>query len=72
MKEILKNWSNWIREYKSSYNNIEELTKAFNNYVYDFLKNNAKLDEKLIKQYYAANPPYMSVAGLLRYWDNNK
>ena len=72
MKDMLQNWSNWIRKHKSSYHNIEELTEAFNKYVYNFLKNTSQLDEKLIKQYYAANPPYMSVAGLLRYWDNNK
>ena len=61
--------NNWIKEKKSKYDNIEDLTEAFNKYVYNFLKNKAQLDEKLIDQYYAANPPYMSVAGLVRYWD---
>ena len=31
----------------------------------------AKINDELIKQYYAANPPYMSVAGLKRYWEKN-
>jgi len=69
MKNILKDWAYWIKEKKSKYDNIEDLTEAFNKYVYNFLKNKAQLDEKLIDQYYAANPPYMSVAGLVRYWD---
>ena len=37
-----------------------------------FLKDEAKINSKLIEQYYTANPPYMSVSGLLRYWDKKK
>ena len=69
---MLKNWGDWIKENKSSYNSVEKLTENFNEYVYDFLKNKKKLNKKLIEQYYAANPPYMSVTGLLRYWNKKK
>ena len=31
--------------------------------------NSQKIDDKLIYQYFAANPPYMSVSGLKRYWE---
>ena len=72
MKFMLKNWGDWIKENKSSYNSVEKLTEKFNEYVYDFLKNKKKLNKKLIEQYYAANPPYMSVTGLLRYWNKKK
>ena len=71
MKNILKNWADWIKEKKSRYDNIEDLTNAFNDYVYDYLKNKHRLDENLIDQYYAANPPYMSVSGLIRYWEKS-
>ena len=72
MKFMLKNWGDWIKENKSSYNSVEKLTENFNEYVYDFLKNKKNLNKKLIEQYYAANPPYMSVTGLLRYWNKKK
>ena len=41
----------------------EILTKNFNEYVYKKMQA-AKINDELINQYYAANPPYMSVAGL--------
>ena len=48
----------------------EILTKNFNEYVYKKMQA-AKINDELINQYYAANPPYMSVAGLKRYWEKN-
>ena len=68
MKKRLENWSLWIKKNRSN-NNIEVLTGKFNEYVNTFLKDEAKINSKLIEQYYTANPPYMSVSGLLRYWD---
>tara|TARA_A100001011_G_scaffold100698_2_gene106082 strand:+ start:2442 stop:3329 length:888 start_codon:yes stop_codon:yes gene_type:complete len=68
MKKRLKSWSLWIKK-NSSNNNTEELTEKFNKYVSAFLRDEAKISNKLIEQYYTANPPYMSVSGLLRYWD---
>ena len=68
MKKRLENWSLWIKKNRSN-NNIEVLTGKFNEYVNTFLKYEAKINSKLIEQYYTANPPYMSVSGLLRYWD---
>ena len=50
--------------------NDEILTKNFNEYVYKKMQA-AKINDELINQYYAANPPYMSVAGLKRYWEKN-
>ena len=44
--------------------------KKFNEYVYKKMQA-AKINDELINQYYAANPPYMSVAGLKRYWEKN-
>ena len=67
LKKILWDWANWIKTNKNKFNDMNTLTEAFENYVKDFLKN-LNLSENLINQYYAANPPYMSVSGLLRYW----
>ena len=44
MKFMLKNWGDWIKENKSSYNSVEKLTENFNEYVYDFLKNKKNLN----------------------------
>ena len=68
MKKILWDWANWIKTNKNKFDDMNTLTEEFENYVKDFLKN-LNLSENLINQYYAANPPYMSVSGLLRYWN---
>ena len=68
LKKILWDWANWIKTNKNKFDDINTLTEEFENYVKDFLKN-LNLSENLINQYYAANPPYMSVSGLLRYWN---
>ena len=71
MKKILWDWANWIKKNNNKFDDIDTLTKEFKNYVNDFLKS-LNLSENLINQYYAANPPYMSVSGLLRYWNKKK
>ena len=68
LKKILWDWANWIKKNNNKFDDIDTLTKEFKNYVNDFLKS-LNLSENLINQYYAANPPYMSVSGLLRYWN---
>ena len=67
LKKILWDWANWIKN-NNKFNDVETLTKEFKNYVNDFLIS-LNLSEDLINQYYTANPPYMSVSGLLRYWN---
>ena len=68
MKKILWDWANWIKKNKDKFDDVDTLTEKFKNYVNNFLKN-LNLSENLINQYYTANPPYMSVSGLLRYWN---
>ena len=60
----------WINEKRKIFLDDETLTKNFNEYVYKKMQA-AKINDELINQYYAANPPYMSVAGLKRYWEKN-
>ena len=66
----LSDWSLWIKENRTIFFDDEILTKKFNEYVYKKMQA-AKINDELISQYYAANPPYMSVAGLKRYWEKN-
>ncbi|ANQ48730.1 MBL fold metallo-hydrolase [Flammeovirga sp. MY04] len=58
--EIVKNYS------ENDYS-LEKMEELFTTYVNNELKSLGLKDEAL-KQYDAANPPFMSVAGLLRYW----
>ena len=66
LKSCLWDWANWFKNKKNENKDIELLTKEFNAYVHESLVNKG-LSKILIEQYYAANPPYMSVTGLLRY-----
>lgn len=70
LRIALSDWSLWIKEKSKIYLDNRTLTEKFNAYVYDKIKQ-TKISSKLIDQYYAANPPYMSVIGLKRYWEKN-
>ena len=70
LRLALSDWSLWINEKRKIFLDDEILTKNFNEYVYKKMQT-AKINDELINQYYAANPPYMSVAGLKRYWEKN-
>lgn len=66
LKEILNNWANWVREKWESGLSAEEITPLFKAYTMYQLKVKGVSDHGL-KQYEAANPSWMSVAGLIRY-----
>ena len=67
LRDELQSWSLWIKE-KNQLIDKNILTKKFNEFVYLNMKSK-NISEKLIRQYFAANPPYMSVSGLIRYWE---
>ena len=67
LKSILQDWSGWMKEKWESGQTPEEITPQFVEYSGAQLRN-AGVDEEGIKKYEAANPPWMSVAGLIRYW----
>ncbi len=60
-------WSEWIREHWKNGKSIEEVTPVFQEYVdqelVDFGSSRAVRD-----RYQMANPAWMSVGGLFRYW----
>lgn len=67
LEEELDNWANFIKPYFDNQIDIETTTKNFVNFVNEnYLK--FGLTEKEIKIYDYANPSWMSVTGLLRYW----
>lgn len=70
MKELqfmLKDWSEWMKEKWESGLSNEEITPLFVDYTKEQLRSKG-VSEHGLKQYEAANPPWMSVAGLVRYW----
>ena len=67
LKYILSDWSNWIKVRWEAGESAEELTPQFVEYTNKQLIE-AGADKETVKRYEAANPPWMSVAGLIRYW----
>ena len=63
----LINWADWIRESMEGGRSAEEMVPDFTAYVKNQLVADGA-DDKVIEQYEAANPSWMSVAGLMRYW----
>ena len=63
----LLNWADWVRENMQGGLPAEAIAPEFIVYVKQQLQAHGASDE-LIQQYEAANPSWMSVAGLMRYW----
>lgn len=63
----LIDWADWVREKMEAEASTETITPDFVAYVKNQLRAQ-EASEELIKQYEAANPSWMSVAGLVRYW----
>mgnify|MGYP001203521554 CR=1 FL=1 len=71
LKATLKDWSEWMKPYALNRSTIEEITPLFQTYVSDQLRK-ARLSEEDIRRYEAANPSWMSVSGLVRYWSKKQ
>ena len=67
----LLSWSQWMLPHFEKKTPPEEVTPLFQQFVKGELVA-AGLDEVGIQQYEAANPSWMSVAGLLRYWTKKR
>ena len=68
VQEALDDWAMWVKEEWKTGNNPELITEKFKNYVRSQLVNSG-VGEEGLNQYEAANPAWMSVAGLIRYWN---
>ena len=67
LEKRLMDWSNWIHNKMELGQGVEETVPEFKNFVARQLTEMG-VGEEAIRQYEAANPSYMSVAGLMRYW----
>lgn len=67
LSEILDDWANWIKPLFESGTPEKETIPKFMAYTQEQLKSQG-CGPELIKVYEYANPSWMSVAGLYRYW----
>jgi len=70
LKELerrLMEWSNWIRAKMELGQTAEETVPEFKLWVANQLRQEG-VSDTAIQQYEAANPSWMSVSGLMRYW----
>lgn len=67
LKEILHDWANWMKPHYEKQSKPEEITPLFIAYTNDQLREFG-VSESDISRYDKANPSWMSVMGLLRYW----
>lgn len=67
LRKVLNDWADWIKVRWEAGATAEELTSEFVEYTNNQLRA-AGASEETVKKYEAANPPWMSVAGLIRYW----
>lgn len=67
LEKTLDSWSNWIKPYFEKNTDQKEVIPIFMEFTQQQLKNKG-CDNDLIQVYEYANPSWMSVAGLYRYW----
>lgn len=64
---MINDWAEWMRKPWEAGRGVGELVPEFKAYAAQQLREKG-LSEYAINQYEAANPAWMSVAGLMRYW----
>lgn len=67
LRDRLHHWANWIKPFHDQEKSVAEITPLFQEMVKEDLIANGVNSEDMAK-YEAANPSWMSVTGLLRYW----
>lgn len=67
LETVLWDWANWMKPHFDNGTNQQEVVPKFMEYTKQQLLNHG-LTEAEVAQYEAANPSWMSVAGLMRYW----
>lgn len=67
LKAILWDWANWIKPHAAAGESAANITPKFQAYVAEQLRSHG-IEGELAARYESANPAWMSVAGLLRYW----
>lgn len=67
LKEMLHDWANWMKPHYENNADPKEITPKFIEYTNNQLRDFG-VSERDISSYDKANPSWMSVMGLLRYW----
>lgn len=67
LENILWDWANWMKPHFENGTEQSEIVPQFMAYTSKQLSDFG-LSKSVIQQYEAANPSWMSVAGLMRYW----
>ena len=67
LERMLDDWSQWMKEYHGQEIDQQKVTQKFMAYTRKQLEEKGLLPED-VQRYEYANPSWMSVAGLLRYW----
>jgi glyoxylase-like metal-dependent hydrolase (beta-lactamase superfamily II) len=71
LEHRLLSWANWMLPHFEAQTPSEEISPLFQAWVKSELESFG-LDEIVSERYEAANPAFMSVAGLLRYWKKKR
>jgi len=71
LSTCLTNWAEWMKPYAIQNEDIQTIIPKFQAYIADQLRDFG-LSESSVRQYETANPSWMSVAGLMRYWKKIK
>ncbi len=64
----LKKYAAWMEPHAEAGQELDKITPAFVEFVDVDLREAGVTDKAQLAAYQAANPPWMSVAGLVRYW----
>lgn len=67
LEKRLLDWAGWMKPFADRQEQPEAVVPLFKKFVADELTA-CGVDEEGLRRYEAANPAFMSVAGLLRYW----
>ena len=68
LEYILQDWANWMKPYFDNKTPQHEITPIFQNYAGAQLRKKGLSESEILKYEYS-NPSWMSVAGLMRYWE---
>lgn len=71
LQRMLWDWAYWIKPHWENETDLEEITPKFQAYVRRQLED-AGVSGVSLDRYEAANPAWMSVAGLMRFWSKRK
>jgi len=68
LSKKLHEYAAWVKIHAEAGQSLEEMVENFEHFVQEDLQKYG-LDQVALQRYKAANPPFMSVTGLLRYWE---